>query len=85
MIHSVGMRGAERPEAPVPPLPKGPLASSPPSPPGNDWASSFPAGLTRLCSGMGDGALRLALFRAHIANGDRERGSYSQERRERLK
>lgn len=48
MIHSVGMRGAERPEAPVPPLPKGPLASSPPSPPGNDWASSFPAGLTRL-------------------------------------
>lgn len=48
MIHSVGMRGAERPEAPVPPLPKGPLASSPPSPLGNDWASSFPAGLTGL-------------------------------------
>ena len=32
MIHSVGMRGAERPEAPVPPLPKGPLASSSPIP-----------------------------------------------------
>ena len=34
MIHSVGMRGAERPEAPVPPLPRGPLASSSPIPSG---------------------------------------------------
>lgn len=48
MIHSVGMRGAESPEAPVHPRSARLLASSPPSPLGQDWASSFPAGLTRL-------------------------------------
>ena len=52
MIHSMGVRGAESPGAPVrpcvPPLPKGSLASSPPPTLGKDWASSFPAGLTQL-------------------------------------